>query len=144
MTDLLLSLASILQTDRQTSLSQARVARSHAALGPKETSLSADHRLFSTLSTGISDFNQQQHQNPVAMPPRKKAKTSPPQPEKQWTPAKTPTSNDSASKPEEEEFDPVADPWTDEQETALLKGIIRWKPVGELRLVRLSLLCGYG
>ena len=28
----------------------------------------------------------------------------------------------------------IDDPWTDEQETALLKGIVRWKPVGELIL----------
>lgn len=62
------------------------------------------------------------------MPPRKKAKVSPSQPESQTTSANTPASNEGVKPPAA--YDPVADPWTDEQETALLKGVIKWKPVG--------------
>ena len=46
----------------------------------------------------------------------------------------TPGSSDSAGKPEPE-HDFLTDPWTDEQETALLKAIIKWKPVGELMML---------
>lgn len=63
------------------------------------------------------------------MPPKKKqrrARSTTPQ-------VDNPTTNASASiespKPSSE-FDLITDPWTDEQETALLKGLIRWKPVG--------------
>lgn len=62
------------------------------------------------------------------MPPRKKAKISPVQAERQTTPSNTPPPNEDV-KPGAN-YDPVTDPWTDEQETALLKGIIKWKPVG--------------
>ncbi|KAJ5729056.1 uncharacterized protein N7483_003564 [Penicillium malachiteum] len=40
-----------------------------------------------------------------------------------------PGSTDSNGKPEAD-YDILSDPWTDEQETALLKAIIKWKPVG--------------
>ena len=66
------------------------------------------------------------------MPPRKKAKrahsvTS--QAEMTQSSANTPGSTDSAGKPDVE-YDLLTDPWTDEQETALLKAVIKWKPVG--------------
>lgn len=68
------------------------------------------------------------------MGPRKKAKrahSSTPQAEPAQSVANTPGSSASAEK---EEYDYLADPWTDEQETALLKAIIKWKPVGKLNM----------
>lgn len=68
------------------------------------------------------------------MPPRKKAKrahsATPQGDTTAQSSANTPDSSDSAGKPDTE-YDLVADPWTDEQETALLKAIIKWKPVGQ-------------
>lgn len=70
---------------------------------------------------------------PIAMPPRKKTKrahSTTPQAETAQSSADTPGSTDSVEKPEAD-YDMLTDPWTDEQETALLKAIIKWKPVGE-------------
>lgn len=71
------------------------------------------------------------------MPPRKKAKrahsATPPDDAAVQSSANTPGSSDSAGKPEPE-HDFLSDPWTDEQETALLKAIIKWKPVGKSKL----------
>lgn len=71
------------------------------------------------------------------MPPRKKAKRG----------VSTPAGDDDgmdidAPTPDVEEqseapapaYDILKDPWTDEQETALFKGIIRWKPNGSVML----------
>ncbi|KAJ6013565.1 hypothetical protein N7540_008156 [Penicillium herquei] len=66
------------------------------------------------------------------MPPRKKAKrahSTTPQADAAQSSADTPGSTDSNGKPEAD-YDILSDPWTDEQETALLKAIIKWKPVG--------------
>lgn len=66
------------------------------------------------------------------MPPRKKTKrTHSPTPQDDsvaQSSADTP-SGDSTDRPEID-HDLILDPWTDEQETALLKAIIKWKPVG--------------
>ena len=64
------------------------------------------------------------------MPPRKKAKLTP-QNENAEPSAST------TDQPTTADYDPVTDPWTDEQETALLKGIIKWKPVGMSAIIPL-------
>jgi MRG-binding protein len=66
------------------------------------------------------------------MPPRKKARgstraASTPVPDDDSIMADAPTSNASPSKAS---YDILKDPWTDEQETSLFKGIMRWKPAG--------------
>lgn len=85
------------------------------------------------LSTSNSDHT---------MPPRKKTKrahsNSPPEDTALQSSANTPGSSDSAEKPDEPEYDLISDPWTDEQETALLKAIIKWKPVGKLQWIGIS------
>jgi hypothetical protein len=67
------------------------------------------------------------------MPPKKKSRAAV---QKALTPAQdedsmivdSPETDDTLKK---SEYDPLKDPWTDEQETSLFKGIIRWKPAGE-------------
>ncbi|RDW76709.1 uncharacterized protein DSM5745_06701 [Aspergillus mulundensis] len=71
------------------------------------------------------------------MPPRKKPRLTS-QGESAQSPANAPTEGATHRTPS---YDLVSDPWTDEQETALLKGVIRWKPVGmhkHFRMVAIS------
>jgi hypothetical protein len=69
------------------------------------------------------------------MPPKKKAKAA--------AAASTPTADgeamvidtpqpQKAEEPRKPAYDILKDPWTDEQETSLFKGIIKWKPAGKL------------
>lgn len=71
------------------------------------------------------------------MPPKKKPKISssrgpstPSAADSAPPSADTPGNIEGAKRPDVD-YDLLSDPWTDEQETSLLKGIIRWKPVGE-------------
>ncbi|KAJ5561607.1 Chromatin modification-related protein EAF7 [Penicillium sp. DV-2018c] len=79
------------------------------------------------------------------MPPKKKTKRthSPTPPDDTAVPssANTPLS-DSAEKPNTD-YDLISDPWTDEQETALLKAIIKWKPVGLHKHFRMLAISEY-
>ncbi|KAJ5391707.1 hypothetical protein N7509_007197 [Penicillium cosmopolitanum] len=81
------------------------------------------------------------------MPPRKKTKrahsNSPLEDTAPLSSANTPGSSDSAEKPDEPEYDLISDPWTDEQETALLKAIIKWKPVGVHKHFRMLAISEY-
>ena len=60
------------------------------------------------------------------MPPRKKAKASAPSTPLRDTQPKTP--QDSGVAQARDEL--VSDPWADEQETQLLKSMMKWKPTG--------------
>ncbi|PLB36442.1 uncharacterized protein BDW47DRAFT_108607 [Aspergillus candidus] len=74
------------------------------------------------------------------MPPRKKPKLTA---QAEPTPSSTNTpSGDTPAQPNTD-YDAVTDPWTDEQETALLKGIIKWKPVGIHKHFRMVAIAEY-
>ncbi|KAL5049672.1 chromatin modification-related protein EAF7-domain-containing protein [Aspergillus fruticulosus] len=71
------------------------------------------------------------------MPPRKKPKLNN-HADNAQLPANAPADGAAQRGPS---YDLVTDPWTDEQETALLKGVIKWKPVGmhkHFRMVAIS------
>lgn len=65
------------------------------------------------------------------MPPRKKAKAAPSTPiaDEDSMVIDSPTPKAHAKEPE---YDILKDPWTDEQETSLFKGLMKWKPNGEI------------
>ncbi|EME85852.1 uncharacterized protein MYCFIDRAFT_186308 [Pseudocercospora fijiensis CIRAD86] len=79
------------------------------------------------------------------MPPRKRARTSqatspdplPPSQTKTPTPAGSAEPNSSPVKDDEARLD---DPWTDEEEIGLYKGMMRWKPTGIHKHFRLMAL----
>ena len=78
------------------------------------------------------------HQVPElrTMPPKKKTRLSSRAAStlSTETPADTPSGPDDKVSPRKEDEakqkENIADPWTDEQEISLFKGMIRWKPVG--------------
>ncbi|KAI9877848.1 MAG: hypothetical protein M1830_002651 [Pleopsidium flavum] len=80
------------------------------------------------------------------MPPKKKARlpsraASTPAGETQEPQIAVPATPETITKVDAEMSDFVNDPWTDEQETSLFKGTIRWKPVGmhkHFRMIALS------
>ncbi|RDW79663.1 hypothetical protein BP6252_04301 [Coleophoma cylindrospora] len=77
------------------------------------------------------------------MPPKRKSRGAPA--------VSTPATDDSAMavdspQPEESEkpaYDILKNPWTDEQETSLFKGIIKWKPAGMHKHFRMIALSEY-
>ena len=64
------------------------------------------------------------------MPPKKKTRASvaaaltPAEPDEDAMIIDTPQAEEAPSS------DTLKDPWTDEQETSLFKGVIKWKPAG--------------
>ncbi len=71
------------------------------------------------------------------MPPRKRARASEASTPLAETQPKTPVEASQAAsdakanhKADEPMLDAPEDPWTDEQETQLLRGLMRWKPIG--------------
>lgn len=69
----------------------------------------------------ISNIAHQSHDNTATMAPRKRVKVSP-----------SPTSQSSpvAASPSQAEEQLLNDPWTDEEEVGLFKGLIKYKPTG--------------
>ena len=102
-----------------------------------ERSISQAHRAILLSNGQKKKTNQSIGPDPThtKMPPRKRPKlssratSSTPQVETTKQPTSANSTTDSAQK-SDTEYDLVNDPWTDEQETALLKSIVRWKPVG--------------
>ncbi|KAL2000881.1 hypothetical protein VTN02DRAFT_2522 [Thermoascus thermophilus] len=82
------------------------------------------------------------------MPPKKRPKLAsrgPPTPSQadNTQPSADAPAHAAGGKRPDTDYDLVNDPWTDEQETALLKGIIRWKPVGMHKHFRMLAISEY-
>jgi len=78
------------------------------------------------------------------MPPKKKAKasiqaSSPPAADDESMVAASPIKP--AEEQQKPQYDILKDPWTDEQETSLFKGIIKWKPAGRVKSIRCVIDC---
>ncbi|CCU74321.1 CT20 family protein [Blumeria hordei DH14] len=92
---------------------------------------------------GSSSYNNSNIKIPMikAMPPRKKLKsiTSPEASLVTLNDTETPSNTFQANNVP----DILRDPWTDEQETSLFKGIVRWKPAGMHKHFRIIAISEY-
>jgi len=65
------------------------------------------------------------------MPPRKKAKPNVPAVEAPAADEDAMAVDSPTAEDEEPAYDMLKDPWTDEQESSLFKGLMKWKPNGQ-------------